>query len=108
MVAKNTAFEQLYENHGGKGGNRKLYGLAKIRERKARNLDQVRCIKDGEWRIKSEEVEGAMQKMSRGKATGSDEIPMEFHKEVGRSSSEWLTGLFNVIFRMKKIPEDWP
>ncbi|XP_075077138.1 uncharacterized protein LOC142163884 [Nicotiana tabacum] len=58
-------------------------------------------------RIRSEEVEGAMQKISRGKASGPDEIPVEFWKEVGRAGLEWLSGLFNVIFRMKKMPEYW-
>nr|XP_009768975.1 PREDICTED: uncharacterized protein LOC104219904 [Nicotiana sylvestris] len=36
-------------------------------------------------RIKVEEVVGAMSKMSRGKATGPDEIPVEFWKCVGKT-----------------------
>ncbi|XP_019244600.1 PREDICTED: uncharacterized protein LOC109224477 [Nicotiana attenuata] len=47
-------------------------------------------------RIKAEEVVGAMHKMSRGRATRPDEIPVEFWKCVGRADLEWLTGLFNV------------
>ncbi|XP_019237487.1 PREDICTED: uncharacterized protein LOC109217680 [Nicotiana attenuata] len=132
----------------------KMYKLDKIREIKARELGQVRCIKDEEgkvlveeacirhrwqeyfyrllneggdrnimlgeleiagrrrefWfcrRITSEEVEGAMLKMSRGKATGPDDIPMEFWKEVGHAGLEWLTSLFDVIFKTKNMPEDW-
>ncbi|XP_070049236.1 uncharacterized protein [Nicotiana tomentosiformis] len=128
--------------------------MAKLRERKAQDLDQVRCIKDDDgrvlmedsqikkrWqtyfhkllneegdrdivlgeldhseshrdfrycrRIKVEEVVGAMSKMSRGRATGPNDIPVEFWKCVGRAGLEWLTGLFNVILKAKRMPDEW-
>nr|XP_016473401.1 PREDICTED: uncharacterized protein LOC107795305 [Nicotiana tabacum] len=57
-------------------------------------------------RIKVEEVMGAIRKMSKGRPTISDEIPVEFWRCVGRANLEWLTG-FNVIFRMKWILDKW-
>ncbi|PHT29926.1 THO complex subunit 4A [Capsicum baccatum] len=128
--------------------------LAKARERKGRDLDQVRCIKgeddtvlveDGhiknKWqsyfhrllndegdraivlgelehseecrdfsycrRFKVEEVREAVRRMRRGRATGPDEIPVDFWKFAGEAGVRWLTGLFNEIFKTAKMPEAW-
>uniref|UniRef100_A0A1S4BTZ2 Reverse transcriptase domain-containing protein n=1 Tax=Nicotiana tabacum TaxID=4097 RepID=A0A1S4BTZ2_TOBAC len=58
-------------------------------------------------RIRVEEVMGALRRMSRGRATGPDEIPVEFWKCMGKSGGEWLSRLFNAIFRTKRMPDEW-
>ncbi|XP_016461342.1 uncharacterized protein LOC107784693 [Nicotiana tabacum] len=57
MTAKTASFERLYKDIGGKRGDKNMYKLAKIRERKAWDLDQVWCIKDEDSRVLVEEAE---------------------------------------------------
>lgn len=54
-----------------------------------------------------EEVTRAISKMCRVRATGPNEIPVEFWKSSGGVGMEWLTELFNVIFKTAKMPEEW-
>ena len=126
--------------------------MAKIRERKTRDIGQVKCIKDGagqllvkdeeikhRWReyfdklfngenesstielndsfdetsmrfvrrIQESEVKEALKRMKGGKAMGPDCIPIEVWKGLGDIAIVWLTKLFNLIFRAKKMPEEW-
>ncbi|KAF3656674.1 hypothetical protein FXO37_15359 [Capsicum annuum] len=48
-TAKIATFESLYTTLEEKGGEKKLYRLAKARERRAYSLDEVKCIKGG-WK----------------------------------------------------------
>ncbi|KAG5577439.1 hypothetical protein H5410_057573 [Solanum commersonii] len=55
--------------------------------------------------IKVVEVKGSIHMSER--ATRLDEIPMKFWKTTDEAVMEWLTGLFDVIFRTAKMPEEW-
>ncbi|KAG5598115.1 hypothetical protein H5410_039347 [Solanum commersonii] len=54
-----------------------------------------------------EEVICAISRVSRGRATGPDEIPVDFCKSADKADIEWLTRLFNVIFKTAKMPDEW-
>lgn len=43
-TGKTTTYECMYVKLEDKGGDKKLYRLAKVTEKWARNLDQVNCI----------------------------------------------------------------
>jgi len=56
--ARGRAYEDLYQRLDTKGGERDIYKMTKIRERKTRDVDQVKCIKDeaDQLLVKDEEI----------------------------------------------------
>ena len=46
-VAKSKAYDDLYQRLGTKEGEKDIYRMARIRERKTRDINQIKCIKDG-------------------------------------------------------------
>ena len=42
--ARGRVYEDLYQRLGTKEGERDIYNMAKIRERKTRDIGQVKCI----------------------------------------------------------------
>ncbi|XP_047268898.1 uncharacterized protein LOC124898868 [Capsicum annuum] len=123
-TAKTITFESLYEGLEEKDGEKRLFRLSKARKMKGKvwtkllNEEGHRGIMLGElehsgercnviyyWSFKVKKVREAIQKMRMGRATGPDEIPVDFWKFSGGPGLRWLTNLFNNIFKSAKMPE---
>ena len=81
-------------------------GMEDFRSRKRecgkRSADPREC-----GHISKDEIKEAMRKMPNGKTEGPDQIPVKVWKCLGEEGLEWLSELFNVIFRTAKMPEEW-
>ncbi|ONM20895.1 Nuclear pore complex protein GP210 [Zea mays] len=86
--AKGRAYDDLYRRLSTKEGEKDVYKIARIRESKTRDLNQVKCIKDEmdqllvkgqdiKQRIQESEVKEALKRMKGGKAMDPDGIPIE-------------------------------
>ena len=97
--ARGRAYEDLYQRLGTKEGERDIYKMAKIRERKTRDIGQVKCIKDGAGQllVKDEEIkhrwQGYFDKLFNGENESStielndsfDENSMRFVRRIQES-----------------------
>lgn len=57
--------------------------------------------------ILKEEVRSAIKQIKQGKATGLDQIPAEIIKLFDEKRMQWITDIFNSIYRTGIIPKDW-
>jgi hypothetical protein len=58
-------------------------------------------------RIQESEVKDALKRMKGGKAMDLDGIPIEVWRCLGDVAIVWLTKLFNLIFRLNKMSDEW-
>jgi hypothetical protein len=58
-------------------------------------------------RIQESEVKDALKRIKGGKAMDPDEIPIEVWRTLVDVAIVWLTKLFNLIFRLNKMPDEW-
>ena len=57
--------------------------------------------------IAQEEVETAIHKMKKGKATGADEVRLEMLEMAGEVGVKWTGRLLNVCMQEGRIPKEW-
>ncbi|KAL6532562.1 hypothetical protein OROHE_013984 [Orobanche hederae] len=150
--ARSKVNKELYARLDTKEGEKDIYKLARMREKKTRDIGKVKCVKDTDqkilvqdkeikerWRsyfdtlfnghqeqdignlnipssminrdfkrrIQKGEVTMALKKMGSKKAEGPDGIPIEVWRCLGERGIEWLTMLFNKIWRSNKMPSAW-
>ncbi|KAL6494927.1 hypothetical protein OROGR_030846 [Orobanche gracilis] len=150
--ARSEVNKELYARLDTKEGEKDIYKLARMREKKTRDIGKVKCVKDNDqkvlvqdkeikerWRsyfdtlfnghqeqdignlkipssmvnrefkrrIQKGEVAMALKKMGSKKAEGPDGIPIEVWRCLGERGIEWLTMLFNKIWRSNKMPSAW-
>ena len=62
-VAKNNAYERLYQRLNSKEGENEVFKLARVRKRQTRDLSSVSCIKDvdGKFLVKDNKVQERQQ-----------------------------------------------
>ncbi|KAJ1702349.1 hypothetical protein LUZ63_002128 [Rhynchospora breviuscula] len=62
--ARGRAYENLYQKLSTKEGEKDIYKIAKLRDRKTRDLNQVKCIKDETDRllVKDDEIKNRWRK----------------------------------------------
>ena len=73
-----------------------------VRECSERRLDPRVC-----GHISKDEIKDALKKMTNGKEEGPDQIPVKVWKYLDEEGLEWLTELFNIIFRTAKMSREW-
>jgi hypothetical protein len=76
-VAKGQAYDGLYQRLGTKEGEKDIYRMARIRERKKRDINQIKCIKDGTYRllVKDEKIKDRWREYFDKLFNGENEGP---------------------------------
>ncbi|XP_071727824.1 uncharacterized protein [Rutidosis leptorrhynchoides] len=81
--AKDKAYEDLYRKLDSKEGANDIYRIAKARERRRRDIDNIKFIKDeaGQTLVKEEEIrkrwEGYFSTLFVGEGPGRQEVPQD-------------------------------
>jgi hypothetical protein len=58
-------------------------------------------------RIQESEVKDVLKRMKGGEVMDPNGIPIEVWRTLGDIATGWLTKLFNLIFRLNKMPDEW-
>jgi hypothetical protein len=75
-VAKGLAYDDLYQRLGTKEGEKDIYRMDRIHERKTRDINHIKCIKDGTDRllVKDEEIKDRWREYFDKLFNGENEV----------------------------------
>eukprot|EP00914_Ancora_sagittata_P032957 GHVO01066539.1.p1 GENE.GHVO01066539.1~~GHVO01066539.1.p1 ORF type:complete len:181 (-),score=22.67 GHVO01066539.1:64-606(-) len=76
-------------------------------ENEQEELTEVRRTEGPIENITASEVERAMKKMKKDKATGTSKVSIDLLKALGETDKEMVMELMELIWREEKIPEEW-
>ena len=107
-VIKSKTGEILMEEHKVKQRWKKyfddLLNQENPRERREMRRDETKTdVED----ISVEEIRTGLGKIKKGKAQGSDDIPVEVWIALGNKGVEFLVNFFNRLLQGEKMPDDW-
>jgi len=80
-VAKNNAYERLYQRLNAKGEENEVFKLARARERRTRDFSSVSCIKDEDGRVLVEDVKVQDRWESYCKLFNGEDLDVSKHTE---------------------------
>ncbi|KAL4104538.1 hypothetical protein QTP88_019833 [Uroleucon formosanum] len=119
ITAKLKRYDELYERLETLEGEKEIYRLAKVRDKRPLTSKISGVSKEEEslesisWNegliglVVAEEVKIAAKAMKKKKAVGPDGMPVEVWKILGNVSIRWLKDLFNKMLIEGKMPEVW-
>ena len=81
--------------------------LMNLENKRDPRTEEVEVVNEKLNCVSREEVKNTLRRMKKGKAVGSDELPLEVWKCMGEMGIKFLTKLFNRLLVGERMPEEW-
>ena len=70
-------------------------------------IEEAKVFNEEVNSVSREEVKNALRRIKKGKVVGSDELPVEVWKCMGKMGIKFLIKLFNRLLMGERMPEEW-
>ena len=81
--------------------------LMNLENKRDPRTEEVEVVNEKLNCVSREEIKNTLRRMKKGKAVGSDELPLEVWKCMGEMGIKFLTKLFNRLLVGERMPEEW-